>query len=240
MADQEAKNLEALKIRLAAELDFSKSLKAICDAFQVRHAVYHLAPTASPGLEIPFVQTTYSPKWIMRYIARNYLSTDPVLERGLGGAKPFFWSDVPRESPALSAFFEDAAAHGVGNCGYSIPIADRGGKRAMFTVNMDSEESAFRAYVTGKEKHLHDIAMILHGRALAETGNDVEVPALSRREIQCLNLTAQGKDGSSIAEILKISEFTVRDYLKAARRKLGCATIAQAVYEATRLRLIKR
>ncbi len=239
MNEQEAKDLENLKIGLAAETDFAKSLKAICTVLEMGHAVYHLAPTASPGLEIPFVQTTYSPAWIMQYIASNYLNSDPVLERGLNGGKPFFWSEIAREDDGIKAFFADAANHGVGNCGYTVPIANRGGRRAMFTVNKMDDETDFKNTIKGKEKHLSDISLILHRRALTAIGDSGDVPTLSRREIECLNWTAQGKDGASIAKILKISEFTVRDYLKSARNKLGCTTIAQAVYEATRLRLIK-
>jgi DNA-binding CsgD family transcriptional regulator len=228
-----------LKIGLAAEKDFLLSLQEIKRVFGVDHAVYHLAPMATPGMEIPFVRTTYSADWIMRYIVSNYMSSDPVLAHGLSDAKPFFWSELPRASPAVDAFFKDAIEHGVGNCGYSVPISDRGGKRAMFTLNKTAEPVSFKAWVAPMERHIKDIAQILHKRALAEVGASDPVPLLSRREIECLNWTAQGKDASSIAEILTISEHTVRDYLKFARTKLGCATIAQAVYEATRLNLIK-
>ncbi len=239
MNEKEAADLETLKIGIAAEPDFVRSLNAICQVLDMGHAVYHLAPTASPGLEIPYVQTTYSPAWIMQYIARNYLTFDPVLARGLGGGKSFFWSEIERSDDATKAFFEDASKFGVGNCGFTVPIANRGGRRAMFTVNKLDEEANFKATIKGKEKHLGDIALILHSKALAAIGVSASIPALSRREVECLNWTAQGKDGASIADILKISEFTVRDYLKSARTKLGCTTIAQAVYEATRLRLIK-
>ena len=38
--------------------------------------------------------------------------------------------------------------------------------------------------------------------------------------------------------ILGISEHTVRDYCKSAKYKFGCATIIQAVHEATKQRLL--
>jgi len=231
--------LAGLKIGLAAEKDFLPSLQGIARVFGVDHAVYHLAPMATPGMEIPFVRTTYSADWIMRYIVSNYMASDPVLALGLSDAKPFFWSDLPRASPAVLAFFKDAEDHGVGNCGYSVPISDRGGKRAMFTLNQAADPEVFKYRIAPLERHIREVALILHKRALAEVGASDPVPQLSRREIECLNWTAQGKDASSIAEILNISEHTVRDYLKFARTKLGCATIAQAVYEATRLNLIK-
>ena len=79
---------------------------------------------------------------------------------------------------------------------------------------------------------------MFHRRALVELYKGENIPSLSPRELECLSWTTQGKDANTIAAILEISEYTVRDYLKSARQKLGCATIAQAVYQATRLRLI--
>ena len=231
--------IEALKIRVAAEKDFEVSLQDIRASLGCAHSVYHLAPTGSPDMEIPFLRTTYSPDWIMRYIMRNYPTSDPVLHLGLTSPDAFFWSDVPQATDELAAFFKDAQDHGVGNCGYTIPIADRGGKRAMFTINSNAEPGEFKAWISHIEAHLKDIALILHRRALAETGVDTLVPLLSKREIECLNWTARGKDAPAVAETLAISEHTVRDYLKSAKKKLSCSTIAQAVYEATRLNLIK-
>ncbi len=231
--------LAALTMSLASGKDFQNSLEEIKSVLGVEHAIYHLTPTATPGMDIPFVRTTYRPEWVMRYIMANYMVTDPVMLHGLSDAKPFFWSDLPRDGAGVDAFFLDAENHGVGNCGYTHPIADRGGKRAMFTVNATADPQVFKEWIGPLERHIRDIALILHKRALAEIGASEPVPQLSRREIECLNWTAQGKDATSIAEILQISEHTVRDYLKFARTKLGCATIAQAVYEAARLNLIK-
>ena len=75
-------------------------------------------------------------------------------------------------------------------------------------------------------------------KALLHLHSEDRRPPLSPREIECLSWTAQGKDASTISEILEISEHTVRDYLKSAKYKLSCGTIAQAVFEATKLRLI--
>jgi DNA-binding CsgD family transcriptional regulator len=228
-----------LKKGLASATDIGQSLEELRSVLGFDHAVYHLAPTAAPEMDIPFVRTTYDPSWVMRYITRNYMAIDPVLERGLSGNTPFFWSELPRDSDQVHAFFADAELHGVGNCGYSIPISDRSGHRAMFTVNRNGDVAAFAAEVGNLADDLAEIALIFHRRGLAEAGIESPPPLLSPREIECLSWTAQGKDASSIAEILLISEHTVRDYLKSARNKLGCSTIAQAVYEATRLKLMK-
>lgn len=193
----------------------------------------------NPNLEFPFVRATYGGEWIRRYVLKNYIDLDPVLERGLGASEPFYWADVPRETRPVQEFFADAMAHGVGNCGYTVPIADKNGRRAMFTVNDEWDAADFAAKLAPAERSLRDVALVLHRKALIEAGVDDDPPALSPREIECLIWTARGKDANTVAEILDISEHTVRDYLKSAKSKLGCSTIAQAVFEATRLNLIR-
>ncbi len=154
--------LAALTMSLASGKDFQNSLEEIKSVLGVEHAIYHLAPTATPGMDIPFVRTTYRPDWVMRYIMANYMVTDPVMLRGLSDAMPFFWSDLPRDGAGVDAFFLDAEKHGVGNCGYTHPIADRGGKRAMFTVNATADPQAFKEWIgpleTSHPGHCADIA----------------------------------------------------------------------------------
>lgn len=239
MSEREKGSLDALKEYLVGEHEFDKALKKVCEVLDVDHAVYHQASQMSVGMAIPFVRATYSADWIRRYMLQNYIATDPVLNLGLSGRKPFFWSDLRQEMAEQRSFFEEARAYGVGNCGYTFPIADKAGRRALFTVNAEADPDAFRDRFAAIAADFAEISMIFHGKALAELGIDVEFPPLSPREIECLVWMARGKDAAGVAEILSISQHTVRDYLKSARAKLGCSTIAQAVFEATRLNLIR-
>lgn len=59
---------------------------------------------------------------------------------------------------------------------------------------------------------------------------------LSPREEQVILLFADGLGHREIAVRLDISPLTVRDYTREARRKLGAATIAQAVAIVVRAR----
>lgn len=239
MSEREHGSLDALKVYLVGEPHFDKALKRVCETLNVDHAVYHQASQMSAGMAIPFVRVTYSADWIRRYMLQNYIETDPVLNLGLTARKPFFWSDLKREMVEKRSFFEEARAYGVGNCGYTYPIQDKAGRRALFTVNAEGDPEAFRERFEAIADEFAEISMIFHAKALAELGFDADITPLSPREIECLTWMARGKDAAGAAEILSISQHTVRDYLKSARAKLGCSTIAQAVFEATRLNLIK-
>ncbi|MFP5075985.1 helix-turn-helix transcriptional regulator [Rhizobium sp. YIM 134829] len=62
--------------------------------------------------------------------------------------------------------------------------------------------------------------------------------ALSRREIECLHWAAAGKTTVEMAQILKLSEYTVNHYLNRATRKLDSVNRVQTVAKAIRAGLI--
>ncbi|PWR18359.1 helix-turn-helix domain-containing protein [Zavarzinia compransoris] len=55
---------------------------------------------------------------------------------------------------------------------------------------------------------------------------------LAPREIQCLQLIAQGKTDDVIAGLFSISRKTVNWYVERAKRRLGATTRGQALIEA--------
>ena len=217
--------------------DIEEALAAICSVFQVRHCVYHLASrTGRDGA--PLVWTTYTGAWLHRYLVRDSVGRDPTLRLGLATEEPFFWSagGMRERDPE---FFDDAARHGIGNCGFCVPLAHAQGYRAVFALNDEDRAEDFERRIRPLSALADLTALGLHDRALRQIGAATDRPSLSPREVECLSWIARGKDVASVALILQLSEHTVRDYLRCAREKLGCLTLAHAVYEATRLRLIQ-
>lgn len=70
---------------------------------------------------------------------------------------------------------------------------------------------------------------------LSQTG---EVPSMSKRERQCLQLTARGKTSDEIAAALGLSIHTANQYLTATTQKLNAVNRMHAVAKALRLGLI--
>jgi DNA-binding CsgD family transcriptional regulator len=62
---------------------------------------------------------------------------------------------------------------------------------------------------------------------------------LSKAESTCLLLAAQGNTSIETAKILNISKATVESHRKEIKRKLGCNTIAHAVYLGVRYGYVK-
>ena len=73
---------------------------------------------------------------------------------------------------------------------------------------------------------------------LKMTKKSIPRPLLSKRQKECLRLTAEGNTARSIAARLGISIRMVRFHLSAARIKLQAVSTIQAVHIAAKERLI--
>ncbi len=227
-----------LLLRIVDEHDIETALKLVRDVGQYANATYHMAFRTDTGNDMPFIRSTYSPEWIGRYVMKQYQDIDPVLLQAFERTEPFFWSELTTDNPRVEAFFSDAEQFGAGRNGYSIPLVDKANRRATFSVTSNLAEADWRLKIQTEGKVLVQIGDVLHRKAILELYGSNEGPSLSPREIECLYWTAQGKDVGTVAQILAISDHTARDYLKSARLKLGCRTIAQAIHLATKRRLI--
>lgn len=214
---------------------------AVCrirDVYGFDNVTYHLAKTISGNVDAPFVKSTYPDAWISRYLLRGYVRVDPVVREGFLRKLPFDWREVGLTDQATE-FMEDALAHGVGGNGYSIPVLDRSGRRALLSLNSSIPDDRWTRLIAGNAADLAEIAHHLHKKAIDELyGPRDPAPTLGPRELECLTWAAQGKDSRTIALLLGISDHTARNYLKSARFKLDCANIAQAVTKAIKLRII--
>lgn len=215
-----------------------EALLCVQEIYDVDFVTYHLTATVISDLDAPFVQSTYSPEWIARYFLKRYVQADPVVQQGFSRQLPFDWREFEM-TPEIAAFFDDARQHGVGEFGYSIPITDRVGRRAIFSLSAEHDPKGWDRLVACHRSDWIEIAFQIHMKAITEIhGGEDPVPGLSARERECLSWVARGKDHKDIALILGISEHTARSYLKSGRLKLGCATISSAAVQAMKFRLI--
>jgi DNA-binding CsgD family transcriptional regulator len=222
---------------IAEAPDVETAITRLRDLLGVDHLVYHSSKLGvSPSID-PYIRLTYPASWIKQYLTMNYVDLDPVLKEGFARTLPFDWTELKVESAAQGAFLMDALAHGVGPHGMSIPVRSKQGHRGLFSISFARSAEEWQAF---KEAHLDDavaIAHRVHHRVISEVFGE-DHPHLTDREVECLKLTAIGKDAGDIALILGISPHTARDYLKSARFKLDCVTSAQAVTKAVQLGLL--
>ncbi|MBV7377759.1 helix-turn-helix transcriptional regulator [Maritimibacter dapengensis] len=217
---QDADTLEGLQV----------ATEAVRDHYGVRHCVYHWVNSEGER----FGAGTYSGAWVDRYLEMDYLRMDPVIFGCFQRFDPAIWKDLDWSSKAARAMFEDACAHGLGNQGYSIPLHGPQGQFALFTLNHDAQDDAWRVFV---ETHGRDLIVLAHAfntKALSfDTGGEgVNAPSLSPRELAAIRCLACGLSRAQAAQELGISEHTLRVYIESARHKLGALNTTHAVARA--------
>ena len=210
------------------------------DAYQIGNASYHLAQTVVGEVKIdtPFIKTTYPPEWVGRYVMKGYVNIDPVIKEGLKRVLPFHWTEMEPDESAIELFV-DYQSHNLDPRGYSVPVTDKVGRKALLSLTATSTVEDWDAFVKQHKQSWLELAHVIHKKAIAELFGDSDpAPILSPRELETLYWTALGKDYRDIATILDISENTIRTYMRSSRYKLDCSTMAQAVAKAINLRLI--
>jgi len=200
------------------------------DFLKADHVVYFTSKFGGSPSADPYIRLTYPAAWLARYV-------DPILREGFQRALPFEWRELDRGRAAEAAFLADAAAHGVGPHGYSIPVSTKHGHRGLFALSDSGSGEEWAKFLEATQSGLVKIANRLHRRVIADLFGE-DRPHLTPRELECLRWIALGKGTPEIAAILDISPHTTRDYLKSVHYKLDCVTSAQAVTKAVKLGLL--
>ncbi len=201
------------------------------DTFEIDHVVYHWV--SADGEQYGF--GTYDPAWAQRYVERDYIRIDPVIVGCFQQFHPVDWKRLDWSSKAAREFRKDAQGYGIGNQGFSIPIRGPNGQLALFTASHTTDDESWAEF-TGK--HQRDwilMAHYLNQKALElEKGRAPEpVRALSPREVDALTYLGMGYGRGQVADLLSISEHTLRAYIESARFKLGALNTVHAVARAT-------
>lgn len=166
----------------------------------------------------------YPEQWSNHYSQNQYYRIDPVVQRGPGLRRPFFWSELPDLTQRQHQFMQEANEAGVRH-GLTVPLSDSTGRYFLSiasTENTVDIRARWRGYVLATHAHL----------CLSAEVTDT-IP-LSPRESECLLWSARGKSSWEIGMILGISENTVKFHIKNAARKLDANSRVLAIVKAIR------
>ena len=206
-------------------------LQHVCEAYGMKTVAYLGTGTfdSKIGRREPYVAVTYSSEWIERYRAHGYLKIDPAIQIGLRRLLPIDWGEFASEDLTLRKFFGEASEFGLGRRGISFPVHGHRGDRALFSVTADFSDREWQWARRTAFRHFPIIAAHIHDAVLRTNGLVLPHPHLSRREIESLQWTSDGKTVWECSMILGLSSHTVRCYLESARHKLGAASNTHAV-----------
>ena len=219
------------KLGSADQLDQLQDLIAdLRDHYGVDHAVYHWV--SADGQQ--YGCGTYSREWCIKYVVEDYLRIDPVILGCFQRFHPVDWKRLDWSSKAAKGFLKEALAHGVGNQGFSVPVRGPNGQFALFSVSSTAEDDVWAEFTDSNQRDLILIAHYFNQKALSLASGRAPEPAkaLSPRETDALTFLAMGYGRGQVAEMLKISEHTLRAYIESARFKLGALNTMHAVAKA--------
>lgn len=215
-------------------------IASIRDCYRLSHLVFHVVRLGASDADHPLILSTYPPAWTEYYVENDFFAVDPVVAISRVGLLPVDWSSLDRKTATTRRFFREADTYGVGRFGLTVPVRGPRGERSLLTATSNLREHAWRALRADCESDLQLLAPYIHKKALSVSGLGADaMQNLSRRQLECLDLLAQGRLPKQIAAHLAISESSVRLHLRLARRKLGVLTTTQAVGRAVEIGIIR-
>ncbi len=212
------------------ERDLDETLKAIASEIGISHIVY-LRFTSDKNCEasLPTAIATYSRAWQTHYFLRGYVEIDPVVLHGRKAVLPFDWEMLASGEPGVAAFFADAAKHGVGRNGLSIPVRNGRGAHSLVSFTSDCSKPEWTAYKRQNMPSLQKVSFLIDSAANRKSNLPMSPIRLSRREEDCLIWAARGRTHQEIAEVLDIGFSSVKIHLDGARHKLHCMNLTHAI-----------
>ncbi|MFL9888861.1 autoinducer binding domain-containing protein [Paraburkholderia agricolaris] len=170
--------------------------------------------------------SSYPRQWSERYKERDYVSIDPTVKVGRATRQMVIWSDK-LFSPAAH-LWREARDHGL-RSGLSQPSWLNKGTFTLLSVARDSrplsesEADALRPYLV----LLAETSSVTLGGITAASKKDRN--QLTRREVEVLKWSAEGKTAYETSILLDVTEVTVNFHVQNILKKLGVASKIQAV-----------
>lgn len=179
----------------------------------------------------------YPLAWQTRYQQANYLAIDPTVRHAMHSLLPITWSDdVFTSAPEL---WEDAQSFGL-RFGWAQSSRDTIGAVGMLTLGRSNNalSATELQHKSHKMSWLTQVAHIGMSQHLSAKLMPECKVMLSKREIEVLRWTAEGKTSCEISEIVRISERTVNFHINNAVTKLNATNKTAAAIRAAVLGLL--
>lgn len=219
--------------------EFINILKEICSLFGYEFfcATYLPLPTEN-NLQAKILVSNWPARLIQKYDEYGLLRNSPIIKAIWKSSGAIHWNldDIvqkrgPLEGPKTRHIFEEYNM----TMGTVIPGHSLSGQKGavMFSGSREQPKG-------GELAALHLLSHFLFAHiATLSTSKRKKAGRLSKRELECVELVAQGKTTDEIAIILGLSASTVAGYLTAAATKLEATNRSHLVALAIKQGLLK-
>jgi DNA-binding CsgD family transcriptional regulator len=214
-------------VRFANELEFDfVSAMTVVD-----HSLTHTEFINVDNMPLAFVEASGD---------RAVVRRDPVMQHCKTGTLPIVWDQSTYVSQGSADLWEVQAEFGYRN-GIAMAMHFPEGRHFMLGIDrrasLPKDRDALTRIVADLQLfavHAQDAAQ----RLFVPAEMRAETPNLTRREVEALSWTMEGKTAWEVGTILGISERTAVLHIQNAMHKLGTHNKHQAVLKALRLGLI--
>jgi len=175
------------------------------------------------------------------FLDREHTKRDPISQHCKMHSAPIVWDQATYTKADRGALWEYQARFGY-CCGISLAMHMPKGLHFWVGVDRDQPLPVCSAEITRMTADLQLFAVCAQDVAMRvlvpKLPKEPDFPSLTRRELECLRWTMEGKTAWELGRILGIAEQTVVRHIYSATHKLGCVNKHQAVLKALRLELI--
>jgi DNA-binding CsgD family transcriptional regulator len=166
---------------------------------------------------------------------------DPVMQHCKRSGRPIIWDQSTYLEADAVGKWEEQAVFGY-RSGIAMALHMPEGRHFMFGVDLDGPLTRDAARLSRTVADLQLFAVYAQeaaSRILLPTPCNADVPNLTRRELEALRWTLEGKTAWEVGKILSIAERTAVFHVNNAMHKLGCVSKHQAAVRADRLGLLR-
>lgn len=239
--------------------ELTRALQSVCEEYGF--SSFNFLETDAAHLDVPFFLGTMKADFAGDYFSNKLIHVDPCISHARRSNIPFTWSEVPfpqyrgAKKSGAQKTLEVASDHGYKE-GLIVPFhfSDRIGRvhSSLVVFFWNDPLQRFRFVVSRKRYELHLVMIYWAQRAVdlveqqfhaggAPAGPPLETAAtciLTDREKDVLSWAARGKTALDTAEILRLSEETVKTHIRNALSKLAASNKTHGVAKAIYLGLI--
>lgn len=174
-----------------------------------------------------------------RHTEPESLRRDPVHRRVKGSSLPFVYNADLYAAAGAADLWEEQAAFGYRN-GVAVGVHAAQGRHMLVGFSRDAPipcDPLARSVLLGA---LQLVAMhAFEAWSILLKADVRQAPVLRPRERECLDLVCRGLRDRDIADVLHITDHTVRKHIESATLKLGASNRTEAAVLATRLDLLR-
>lgn len=185
-------------------------------------------PVTNPNVTL---LNNYPSAWQQRYAQADYLLTDPTVAHGRQSQIPILWNDQAFASNR--ALWAEAQDHGI-RTGWAQSCLERSGAGSLLTLCRCTEPLT-ASELQAKETSMRWLVQVAHvslSRSIFAQENPA-CTALTKREREVLQWSADGKSAQDIADTLNLSKSVIDFHLKNSIQKLNAPNKTAAVARAT-------